>query len=108
MWQPTQDEIEQIKLINGEQGTAKDGYYRTMLPLLLEHLEIYCNNKFTPPDIPGGVRIFMAKAIQHNCQKAGLKSRSMGTVSYSYDLEFPGSMYMYLAPYRRLKFHALR
>lgn len=108
MWEPTTEEIEEIKLINGEQGTVKDKYYGAMLPLLLDHVQEWCNNTFTPPNIPGGVKLFLAKAIQFNQNKAGLKGRTMGTVSYSYDLEFPASLYTYLRPYRRLKFHASR
>lgn len=109
MWKPTLHDIEEIKLLNGEQGDGKDEYYSAMLPLLLEHVQAECNNSFGDPvTIPGGVKIFMAKAIQHNQNKAGLKSRTMGTVSYSYDLEFPESIYRYLRPYKRVRFHASR
>ncbi|MED4461858.1 phage head-tail connector protein [Metabacillus fastidiosus] len=108
MWKPTPEEIKEIKGINRERSTVNDDYYGAMLPILLEHVEAYCNNSFRPPDIPGGVKIFLAKAIEHNQLKTGLKSRSMGSVSYSYDLEFPETLYKYLRPYKKVKFHASR
>lgn len=113
MWQPTPDEIEEIKLINGEQSVEEDRYYLTMLPILFEHVKEVCNNNFghregTQPDIPPGVKIYMAKVIAFNKNKMGLRSRKMGSVSYSYDVEFPNSMDHYIRPYKKVKFHALR
>lgn len=108
---PTQDEIDEVKQILG--WSDKDEYLATMIPLLVDHVIEYCNNPLgqnqTPPTkLPGAVRLFIAKACEHNTLKAGLKSRTMGSVSYSYDLEFPESLNKYLRPYRRLKFHASR
>ncbi|MFL0365376.1 phage head-tail connector protein [Pseudobacillus sp. 179-B 2D1 NHS] len=83
-----------------------------MIPLLIEWLKVYCNNPFTNPSgkeiLPGGVRIFIAKACEYNMNKAGITSRSMGSVSYSYNLDFPESMIRYIRPYKRVKFHATR
>lgn len=113
MWEPTADQIKEIKLINGEQGTGKDEYYRAMLPIIFDEVKEHCNNTFGetesgPPALPGGVKLFMAKAIQFNENKAGLKGRSMGSVSYSYETEFPESLYKYLRPYRKVKFRVQR
>lgn len=110
---PTQDEIDEVKKINGWKGIEHDEYINTMLPILYEHIPVTCNNDFIDTEtglvkFPGGVRLFVAKAIEHNMQKSGLKSKSMGSVSYSYDLDFPSSPITYLRPYRRLKFHASR
>jgi hypothetical protein len=110
---PTPLEVDEIKTILGWQGTDSDDYLTTMIPLLVDHVTEYCNNPLgqnqTPPArLPGGVILFIAKACEHNKQKAGLKSRTMGSVSYSYDLEFPSALMTYLRPYRKVKFHASR
>jgi len=108
---PSQELIDQIKAING--WNEHDDYLATMIPLLIEHVTSYCNNHLgqnqaPPARLPGGILIFIAKATEHNKLKAGLKSRTMGSVSYSYDLEFPSSIMTYLRPYRKVKFHGSR
>lgn len=112
MYNPTIIEIEEIKSILGIKNTKHDEYLSIMIPILLEHVTAFCNNNFTSRtgevDVPGGVRLFIAKACEHNMQNAGLKSRSMGSVSYSYELEFPLSLTSYIRPYKRLRFHASR
>lgn len=113
MWNPTIDDIEEYKNINEEQSSNHDKYYMTMLPLLLDYVEEYCNHRFPKdsngkPNLPGGVKIFLAKSIQHNMTKAGIKSRSMGSVSYSYDLEFSDSLLKYLRPYKKVRFRSLQ
>lgn len=111
---PTESDVAEVKAILNQSGTQNDEYIRTMLPLLLEDVMVYTNNDFGGIQeggklrIPGGVKIYLAKALEHNLLKAGLKSRSMGSVSYSYDLEFPESLKKYLKPYRKVKFHASR
>lgn len=100
-------DIEEIKTIIEIKDSKHDVYLATMIPLVLEHVTDFCNNSF-PDGIPGGVRIFIAKVCEHNIQNAGLKSRTMGSVSYSYELEFPSSLMRFIRPYRRLKFHASR
>lgn len=112
-YKPTSFEIEEIKTILGIQGTKDDSYLEVMVPILYEHASAFCNNLFIDDvtglvSIPGGVRLFAAKACEHNMNQAGLKSRSMGSVSYSYDLEFPESINRFLRPYKRLRFHAIR
>lgn len=111
MWEPTQQQIEEIKAINGVQGAAQDEYYRIMLPIVFDEAKAYCNNTFgetdlLQPEIPGGVKQFMAKRIQFSQNKAGLRNRSMGTVSYSYESEFPKGFYDTLRPYKKVKFRA--
>lgn len=111
MWEPTAEEIEELKVINGEKSTDKDETYRVMLPILFEHVEEYCNFKFPRdatgrPLIPGGVKMFIAKVIQHNQIPAGLSSRKMGTVSYDYAEDIPQGLYSYIRRYRKVKFHA--
>lgn len=99
--------IEEVKKILGMKDTKHDEYLSVMIPILLEHASSFCNNDFTD-NIPGGVKLWVAKACEHNMQNAGLKGRTMGSVSYSYELEFPLSIMSYLRPYKRLRFHALR
>lgn len=110
---PTPLELDEIKSILGIKGTDDDEYLNVMVPILVEHASAHCNNLFIDSVTglvkpPGGVRLFVAKACEHNMKEAGLKSRSMGSVSYSYDLEFPESLSKYLRPYKRLRFHATR
>ncbi|MFJ9462147.1 phage head-tail connector protein [Viridibacillus arvi] len=105
---PTTEQLEQLKRINQEKKNKNDEYYQTVAPLLLDHVKEWCNNKFDVTALPGGVTIFIAKAIQHNMTNAGVKSRSMGTVSYSFDTDLPEGLYKTLAPYKKVKFRALR
>lgn len=109
---PTTINIEEVKSILGYKNNKHDEYLGIMFPILLEHATAYCNNNFVSNqtgnvEVPGGVRLWIAKACEHNMQQTGLKSRSMGSVSYSYELEFPSSLMSYLRPYKRLRFHAL-
>ncbi|MBT2661943.1 hypothetical protein [Bacillus sp. ISL-45] len=113
MYKPTDDEVKEIMLINGESRTEQMEHYRTMLPLLFDHVKEECNNTFgdsetTSPVIPGGVKIFMAKAIEFYQNKTGLRNRSMGTVSYSFESELPRSLYNNLRAYRKVRFRAQR
>ena len=110
-FKPTQDDVNEIKAICGIEGESKDGYIKTMLPLLMESVMAYTNNTFDIQEdgtlrIPGGVKIYLAKAIERNTMKTGLKSRSMGSVSYSYDTSISEELKSMLAPYRKVRFHA--
>lgn len=105
--------IDEVKAIMKIQGEDHDMFLSVMVPILEEHVIDHCNNQFTKDSYgdnvyPGPVKLFIAKALEFNMQAVGLKGRSMGSVSYTYDLEFPGTLYQYLRPYRRLKFHASR
>lgn len=108
------DLTEEVKAISPSLSSeSHDMYLSIMVPALKEYVMDLCNNQFTKDSngdtvFPGPVKIFIAKACEYNTQKSGLKERSMGSVSYSYDLEFPNSLHQYLRPYRRLKFHANR
>lgn len=113
MFEPTQQQINEIMAINGVQGAEATEHYRVMLPIVFDEAKAYCNNTFgetdlLQPEIPGGVKQFMAKRIQFSQNKAGLRNRSMGSVSYAYESEFPKGFYDTLRPYRKVKFHAQR
>ena len=112
---PTQEDIDEIKAIMQMDAAddSKDAYIRTMLPLMLESVMAYTNNGFSLSvdgtlKIPGGVKIYLAKAIERNTMATGIKSRSMGSVSYSYDTEIPSELKNMLTPYKKVKFHASR
>lgn len=114
-FKPTQQDVEEIKAINGIPSTEDkhDAYIMTVLPLLLESVMAYTNNNFNIQQdgtlrIPGGVKIYLAKAIERNTMQTGLKSRSMGSVSYSYDTAIPDELKNMLSPYKKVKFHASR
>lgn len=112
---PTQDDVNEIKAILqiDAQDESKDAYIRMMLPLLLESVMAYTNNGFSlsvdgTMKIPGGVKIYLAKAIERNTMATGIKSRSMGSVSYSYDTNIPDELKNMLVPYKKVRFHASR
>ena len=111
---PTDADVAEIKAILNidPTNTTHNDYIKTMLPLLFESVSIYTNNNFGGIQtdgtirIPGGVKIYMAKALELNLIKGGLKSRSMGSVSYTYDLETPDSVKAMLRPYKKVTFNA--
>lgn len=115
VFKPSQTDVDEIKGILGIPliDTSKNEYIQTMLPLLLESVMAYTNNNFNIQAdgtlrIPGGVKIYLAKAIERNTMTTGLKSRSMGSVTYSYDNSVPDELKGFLKPYRKVKFHASR
>lgn len=105
--------IQEVKKILRIEGAEHDDYLSVMVPSLEEWVRDYCNNQFIQlePGVytyPGPVKIFIAKACEQNMQVTGLKSRTMDTVSYTYELDFPETLKKLLRPYRRLRFHASR
>lgn len=107
-WVPTAEEIAYYKGLNQDKAANED-YYASMLPLLLEKVNEDCSQSFVPNNIPANVKIFLAKATQFYSGATGLKSRSMGTVSYSFDFnELPKSITDLLARYRKAKYHVFR
>lgn len=105
-WIPTPDEIAVFKALNQDKK-ANDDYYKVMLPILLESVNEEYNQCFEPGELPGAVKLFLAKAVQfYSGVGSGVKSRSMGTVSYDYDFtNLPSSVTVLLARYRKAKYH---
>jgi hypothetical protein len=101
--------LDTVKKILQITTTKHDDYLNTMILLLEEYAKDKTNNDFLDENgnevIPGAVTIFVAKACEYNMNKAGVTSRSMGEVSYSYDLDFPRSITKLLDPYRKVKFN---
>jgi Phage gp6-like head-tail connector protein len=94
---------EAIKNMLGITTAKHDNYLTEVIPLFIEHAEEICNNSFNG-DLPAGVKLYVAKAIQFNMTPSNLKGRKMGEVSYSYETELPKSITKHLAPYRRVRF----
>jgi hypothetical protein len=79
-----------------------------MIPLLVDFTKDWCSNSFLNDqeevELPSGVQIFIPKAIEYLMNKSGVSSRTMGAVSYSYDLDFPSSLLKLIKPYRKVRF----
>ena len=113
---PTDADVEEIKGIQEiPYGEDKhDAHIKLMLPLMLESVMAYTNNDFGGIQsdgtlrIPGGVKIYLAKAIERNRIDKGIKSRSMGSVSYTYDVSIQSDLKDHLKPYKKVKFNAIR
>lgn len=107
-WTPTDEEIAEYKALNQDKSND-DAYYKVMLPILLESVNEEYNQSFKPDNLPGAVKLFLAKATQFYANNTGLKSRKMGTVSYSYDFSnLPSSISGLLDRYRKAKYHVFR
>ena len=112
-FKPTAEDVAEVKAIQGIPSTETDHdeYIKTMLPLMMEAIMAETNNNFGITEdgslrIPGGVKIYLAKAIQRNLRDSTIKSRSMGSVSYSYDTAIPPELLKFLAPYKKVRFRA--
>ena len=111
MWQATDEEVTYFKALAQIKGDKSDEYIKMMLPLLAEHVAEYVYDAIgeevvTPiSDMKANYKVFIAKALQHNMTNAGVKGRSMGTVSYTYNIDFPKALYGQYLPRKRAKFH---
>ncbi|KIL46161.1 phage head-tail connector protein [Jeotgalibacillus campisalis] len=102
-------DVEKVKSMIGFSNTTKhDAYLTEMIPLIVERAKEYCHNDFKDHNgeeaLPAGIKIFVAKGCQFNLNKAGLKSQSMGSVSYTFDTNFPASYYKEIQTYRKVRF----
>ncbi|MCM3108775.1 phage head-tail connector protein [Bacillus velezensis] len=99
-------DIQTIKNMLGIKTDSHDAYLAEVLPLFIDQAKDWCNNSFTvngEEKLPAGVKLYVAKAIEHNMTPSNLSGRSMGDVSYSYETELPSSITELLAPYRKLR-----
>jgi hypothetical protein len=97
-------ELQEVKNILNIADTKHDLYMDTVIPLYIEYVKDYCNNQFVEKDeLPGGVKIAVAKMVEFNLNKSGISSKSMGEVSYTYSLDFPQSILRILQPYSRIR-----
>lgn len=115
-YKPTAKDVEEVKSILGIpfSDTKKDQYFLDNLPYAFEDVLMQTNNTFggIQPDgtikIPRPVMKYMAKAMEFDLLKIGVKSRSMGSVSYTYADDLPVAVKNLLRPYKKVKFHASR
>lgn len=82
---------------------ADDAYLDIMIPILIDLANNETNRDYTELDLPHGIKLFIAKAIEYNKTQGGLQARSMGSVSYTYDTDFPNSIMSLLKPYKRIR-----
>ena len=113
MWELTPDEIAYYKRV-GQSSELDDAYVQDTLPLLLEWAQEQCTVPFKqPPNLPVGVKLFLAHALKFfGSAEIGLKSEKMGSVSFSYDFAaLPSFVTDFLAEYgygrkrNRARFH---
>lgn len=116
MWEVTTDDVTEYKQLMQANGGKHDAFIQTMLPLLAEHVADYVQDAtfgaeiVEPPlsALKGSYKLFIAKALQHNMTaQQGLKGRKMGSVSYTYELEFPRELYRQYLPRKKVRFYAL-
>lgn len=100
-------DLQSVKNMLSIKNTQHDDYLTEVIPLFIEQAKDYCNNSFLVDgveELPAGVKLYVAKAIQFNMNPSNLKGRTMGEVSYSYETDLPRSITRLLAPYRRVRF----
>lgn len=95
------EQVTKLMMINNEViTTEKTEHYKMLAPIYFDVAVEYCNNPAITID---NALVFIAKAIQYYSNKAGLVSRSMGTVSYAYTTDLPTSVLLLLKPYKKLR-----
>lgn len=101
-------DLASVKNLLGITTDKHDGYLTEIIPILTDYAKEFCNNLFLDDNnvevLPGSVRLFIAKAAQFNMNPSGIKGRSMGGASYSYEMDFPESILRLLRPHKRVRF----
>lgn len=94
-----------IKNMLGITTNKHDTYLIEVIDLFVELAIEECNNPSLDKDgdLPAGVKLYVAKAVEFNMGQSNLKDRSMGDVSYSYITELPRTITKYLNPYKRMR-----
>lgn len=98
-------ELTTVKTILRITSTQYDEYLTAMIPRAKFYAESYCHRTFDDP-LPLDVETFIAKYCEYNMIQQGLQSKTMGEVSYTFDIEerVPRTLLAYLKPYRKLAF----
>lgn len=108
MWAVTDDDVKYYATL-GQVKKPNVDYYKAMLPVLLDKVNEDYNTCFTPENMPPNVKLFLAKAVPFFSGASGLKSRKMGSVSYSFDFnDMPAAITDLLKRYRKARFHVFR
>jgi len=103
------DIIAKVKTILWIVDTEFDDYLNTVVPMMLEYAEKYCNQEWrddngNPEDVPGPVIMFITKAAEYSILQAGVQSEKLGDYSISVTDDIPDSVLAHLKPYRKVKF----
>lgn len=100
--------VQKVKIRLNITDSKYDAFLSEVAPDHLDYAKVYTNNTFTDKEgtevIPGPVLLFVAKACEYNMGQAGLVSRKMGEVSYTYSTDLPKNIMKLLIPYKRVKF----
>lgn len=99
-------EITEVKNILGITTSKHDAYLTAVIPLFIDTIKTTCNNEFIvdgSEQLPGAMKIAVAKWAEFNMHTAGVNSRSQG-VSYSYDTDVPDSIMKLIRPFKKVKF----
>ncbi|WP_419892818.1 phage head-tail connector protein [Oceanobacillus kimchii] len=96
--------IDEIAIMAEIDQAKHERYLSIMVPIFIEVAEDHCGTSFNVMQLPAGVKLFIAESIKYKLKNAGLSSRSMGSVSYSYDTKLPDKVKNHLSPYRKLVF----
>lgn len=108
MWIVSEEQVKHFATLGNAKKVNAD-YYKAMLPLLLKKVNEDYGTKFEHNDLPANVEIFLAKAVAFYSGATGLKSRKMGSVSYTYSFdELPATITDLLQYYRKAKYHVFR
>lgn len=95
-------DVNKVKIINkwALDDNSKDESIDLLIPHYAGVASEYCNQVFIEP-YPLTVQEFIAKMIEYH--NPGLSSRSMGTVSYSFDSDYEDKLYKLIKPYRKVR-----
>jgi len=85
--------VEEAKALLRIEDTSKDAYLSAILPLLIEYVQRHCNQSFENEEgqveLPGGVKIAVAKLAEHHMKEAGVQSESLARHSQTFSLMSP-------------------
>lgn len=97
---------EQVKAIAGVTTSDYDTTLDSILPLMLDDAEDYCNRSFDPANLPAGVVLYLAEAFQADVRDTGIKSKKMGnvTITYTSTEEASAQTMNRLRKYRKVRF----
>lgn len=84
-----------------------ESYVTAVAPEHKEYAIRHTNNDFLDENgeeqLPKPIIGFIADACEYGQQPSGLNSRSMGDVSYNFEMDYPSAMLRKLKPYRKVR-----
>lgn len=101
MWEVTETEAIKLITINNDLMTSERiEHYKVLAPIYFDVACAYCHTKLDYKN--KSVQLFIAKAIQYYSHNIGIASRSMGTVSYSFETNLPESVLRVIKPFKKV------